>query len=60
MNQTIFDVPDSLIVHAAPHALVLCIIISASLILGILNVTKHKNDNSPSLINCGRLVLADA
>jgi hypothetical protein len=41
MNQTMFDVPDTLIVHVLSSHISLCILISASLILGILSVTGY-------------------
>jgi hypothetical protein len=42
MNQTLFDVPDPLVVHVLllTHEFI-CIMLFASLILDILNVTVH-------------------
>ena len=41
MNQTMFDVPDPLVVHVLLLTLALCMIILAFLILGIHSVTVH-------------------
>jgi len=67
MYQTVFDVPDPLVVHVLLLTHEFYVYNTCLPHPGIFSVTvhvfmrpKHTDDDSPSLIKCGRLVLADA